>query len=155
MTNAKRPVPGPLPRNMLPSPIYIYTYNGMVAAIMKKSEPRTKTKLTKRTPSSKRVTEGSGNVFADLGLPNADQELLKAQLTLQIYRIIKQRGLTQTQAAKALGIKQPHVSLLMRNRAGTFSVGRLIDFLTALGQDVAITVRPTRKERGEMSVALV
>lgn len=114
-----------------------------------------KTKTTKRSASSKRITEGSGNVFVDLGLPNADQELLKARLTLQIYRIIKQRGLTQTQAAKALGIKQPHVSLLMRNRAGTFSVGRLIDFLTALGQDVEITVRPTRKEHGEMSVALL
>jgi predicted XRE-type DNA-binding protein len=98
--------------------------------------------------------EGSGNVFADLGLPNAEQELLKAQLTLQIYRIVKQRGLTQTQAAKALGVRQPHVSLLMRNRAGTFSVGRLIDFLTALGQDVEITVRPTRKQHGEMSVAV-
>ena len=98
--------------------------------------------------------EGSGNVFADLGLPNAEQELLKAQLTLQIYRIVKQRGLTQTQAAKALGVRQPHVSLLMRNRAGTFSVGRLIDFLTALGQDVEITVRPTRKQHGEMSIAV-
>jgi predicted XRE-type DNA-binding protein len=98
--------------------------------------------------------EGSGNVFADLGLPNAEQELLKAQLTPQIYRIVKQRGLTQTQAAKALGVRQPHVSLLMRNRAGTFSVGRLIDFLTALGQDVEITVRPTRKQHGEMSIAV-
>ncbi len=114
-----------------------------------------KTKLTGKTSSSRRVTEGSGNVFADLGLPNADQELLKAQLTLQIYRIIKQRGLTQTQAAKALGVKQPHVSLLMRNRAGTFSIGRLMDFLTALGQDGRITVRPTRKEHGHMSVAVV
>jgi predicted XRE-type DNA-binding protein len=114
-----------------------------------------KTKFQRPSPSFRRVTEGSGNVFADLGLPNADQELLKAQLTLQIYRIIKQRGLTQTQAAKALGIKQPHVSLLMRNRAGTFSIGRLMDFLTALGQDVRITVRPTRKEHGEMSVAVV
>lgn len=104
---------------------------------------------------NKPVTECSGNLFADLGLPIADQELLKAQLTLQIYRIIKQRGLTQTQAAKALGVKQPHVSLLMRNRAGTFSVGRLIDFLTALDQDVRITVRPTHKQGGEMSVAVV
>jgi predicted XRE-type DNA-binding protein len=112
-------------------------------------------KTPKKNLSSKRVMEGSGNVFADLGLPNADQELLKAQLTLQIYRIIKQRGLTQMQAAKALGIKQPHVSLLMRNRAGTFSVGRLIDFLTALGQDVEITVRPTRKAHGELSVAVI
>ncbi len=112
-------------------------------------------KTPRKTTASKRVTEGTGNVFADLGLPNADQELLKARLTLQIYRIIKQRGLTQTQAAKALGIKQPHVSLLMRNRAGTFSVGRLIDFLTALGQDVEITVRATRKEHGQMSVAVI
>ncbi len=114
-----------------------------------------KKKVQKRAPSSKRIAEGSGNVFADLGLPNADQELLKARLTLQIYRLIKQRGLTQTQAAKVLGVKQPHVSLLMRNRAGTFSVGRLIDFLTALGQDVEITVRPTRKENGEVSVAVI
>jgi predicted XRE-type DNA-binding protein len=53
-----------------------------------------------------------------------------------------------------LGIKQPHVSLLMRNRAGSFSVGRLMEFLTALGQDVEIAVRPSRKERGEMSVTL-
>jgi predicted XRE-type DNA-binding protein len=114
-----------------------------------------KTKTPVRAPSSRRRTEGTANVFADLGLPNAEQELLKAELTIQIYRIIKQRGLTQAQAAKTLGIRQPHVSLLMRNRAGSFSVGRLIDFLTALGQDVEITVRPTRKQRGEMSVAVV
>ena len=99
-----------------------------------------------------RVEEGSGNVFADLGLPNPEQELLKAHLTLQIYRIVKARGLTQRQAGEVLGIKQPHVSALMRNRAGNFSVGRLMEFLTALGQDVRITVKPTRKARGEMAV---
>ena len=92
------------------------------------------------------------NVFADLGLPNPEQELLKAQLTLQIYRIVKARKLTQAQAGEVLGIKQPHVSALMRNRAGNFSVGRLMEFLTALGQDVRITVRPTRKAAGEMEV---
>ena len=97
-----------------------------------------------------RITRGSGNVFADLGLPNPEQELLKAQLSLQIYRIIKQRGLTQAQAAGVLGIKQPHVSALMRNRAGNFSVGRLMEFLNRLGQDVRITVKPTRKRVGEM-----
>ena len=99
-----------------------------------------------------RVTRYSGNVFADLGLPNPEQELLKARLTLQIYKIIKARSLTQARLSEALGIKQPHVSALMRNRAGNFSVGRLIEFLTALGQDVRITVKPARKARGEMAV---
>jgi predicted XRE-type DNA-binding protein len=96
--------------------------------------------------------DSSGNVFADLGLPHPEQEQLKARLTLQIYRLIKERGLTQADAGEILGIKQPHVSLLMRNRSGSFSVGRLMEFLTALGQDVEITVRPTRKDQGHMSV---
>lgn len=98
------------------------------------------------------VTEGSGNVFADLDLPNPEQELLKAQLTLQIYTILKGSGMTQVEIAKILGVQQPQVSLLMRNRAGTFSVGRLMEFLTALRQDVEITVRPTRKDHGALSV---
>jgi predicted XRE-type DNA-binding protein len=115
---------------------------------------RTDMKQTTSPKRNTRVTEGSGNVFADLGLPNPEQELTKARLTLQIYSIIKQRGLTQSEAGKLLGIQQPHVSLLMRNRAGSFSIGRLLDFLTALGHDVEIAVRPTRKPHGEMSVIL-
>ncbi len=94
----------------------------------------------------------SGNVFADLGLPHPEQELLKAQLALQIYRLIRQLGITQAETGKILGIKQPHVSALMRNRAGSFSVERLMEFLTALGQDVEITVRPARKSQGAVSV---
>jgi predicted XRE-type DNA-binding protein len=109
-------------------------------------------KTKRKTAKSASVTEDSGNIFVDLGLPNADQELMKPRLTLQIYRIIKERGITQTEAGKILGIPQPHVSALARNRSGNFSVGRLIDFLTALGQDVEITVRPTRKDHGQMSV---
>ena len=97
------------------------------------------------------IKRGGGNVFADLGLPNPEQDLLKAQLSLQIYRIVKARGLTQAQAGDVLGIKQPHVSALMRNRAGNFSVDRLMEFLTTLGQDVRITVKPTRKAKGEMA----
>jgi predicted XRE-type DNA-binding protein len=112
------------------------------------------TKTPKKASAPPSITESSGNVFADLGLPNPEQEMMKARLTLQIYRIIRERGLTQSQAAKAIGIKQPHVSLLMRNRAGSFSVGRLMEFLTALGQDVEIAVRPSRKEHGEMSVMI-
>ena len=111
-----------------------------------------KTQARKRSGRVARVTEGSGNVFADLGLPNPDQELLKAQLTLQIYMILKNSGMTQVEIAKILGVQQPQVSLLMRNRAGNFSVGRLMEFLTALRQDVEITVRPTHKEHGALSV---
>ena len=111
-------------------------------------------KAKRKTAKKFAVAEGSGNVFADLGLPNAAQELMKARLTLQIHRIIQARGLTQTEAGKILGIPQPQVSALARNRAGNFSVGRLIDFLTALGQDVKITVTPARKQHGQMSVVV-
>ncbi len=93
-------------------------------------------------------------MFADLGLPNPEQALLKTRLTLQIYKIVKERGLTQARAGELLGIKQPHVCALMRNRAGNFSVGRLMEFLAALGQDVKITVKPTRKAQGEIEVVM-
>ncbi len=108
---------------------------------------------TTRPKTGKAIT-GTGNIFADLGLPHPAQELLKARLTLQIYTIIKDRGLTQAEAAKILGIQQPRVSALARNRSGDFSVGRLIEFLAALGQDVEITITPTRKEHGEMLLTL-
>src|SRR5260370_26153552 len=111
---------------------------------------KTKRKTAKKTA----VTESSGNVFADLGLPNADRELMKARLTLKIYRIIQHRGLTQTEAGKILGIPQPQVSALARNRSGNFSVARLIDFLTTLGQDVKIPVTPARKQHGQMFVVV-
>lgn len=97
---------------------------------------------------------GSGNVFADLGFENPGQELLKAHLTLQIYKVVKARKLTQARAAELLGIKQPHVSLLMRNRSGSFSVERLLEFLTALGLDIEIRVKKTRKQQGQMSVVI-
>jgi len=100
------------------------------------------------------VVEGSGNVFSDLGLANPERELAKARLTFQIARIIRQRGLTQAAAAEILGVQQPHVSALMRNRAGNFSIGKLIDFLTALGQNVEIVVTPTEAERGALSLVV-
>ena len=99
-----------------------------------------------------RVKEGCGNIFADLGFANPEREEVKARLTLQIYRLIKGRGLTQAQAGEVLGIKQPHVSSLMRGQSGAFSVERLMSFLVALGQDVQITVKSTRNPRGEVSV---
>jgi predicted XRE-type DNA-binding protein len=108
--------------------------------------------MATRSKKSIKVEKSGGNVFADLGLPHPEQELLKAKLTLQIYRLIRERGLTQAEAGKILGIKQPHVSALMRNRAGAFSVERLMDFLTALGQDVEISVKPAIKQHGQVSV---
>jgi predicted XRE-type DNA-binding protein len=99
--------------------------------------------------------KSSGNLFADLGLPNSEQELLKAHLTVQIYRLIRGRGLTQTQAAELLGTTQSQVSALMRCRPVSVSVGRLMEFLTILGQDVEVTVRPApSRTTGHMSVVV-
>ena len=97
----------------------------------------------------------SGNVFADLGLRNSEQELLKAKLTVQIYKLLKQRGITQQQAGKLLGTTQAQVSALMRCKPVSVSVGRLMEFLTALGQDVRVTVKPApRRRAGAMSVVV-
>lgn len=103
--------------------------------------------------------KSTGNVFADLGFPNSKQELVKAKLTVQIYRILKERGLTQAEAAKLLGTTQAQVSALMRCRPVSVSVGRLMDFLTTLGQDVEVTVKPSAKsntgQQGQMSVTVL
>lgn len=99
--------------------------------------------------------KSSGNVFADLGLPDSEQELLKAKLTVQIYRLIRERGLTQSKAADLLGTTQAQVSALMRCRPVSVSVGRLMEFLTILGQDVEVTVKPAqRRKSGHMSVVV-
>src|SRR5882672_1807143 len=99
--------------------------------------------------------KSSGNVFTDLGLPNSEQELLKARLTVQIYRLIKERGLTQTKAAELLGTTQGQVSALMRCRPVAVSVGRLMEFLTVRGQDVEVTVKPASpRKAGHMSVVV-
>jgi len=102
--------------------------------------------------------KSSGNVFADLGFPNSEQELVKAKLTVEIYRLLKDQGLTQSEAAKLLGTTQAQVSTLMRCRPVSVSVGRLMEFLTILGQDVELTVKPTKKrdtgKRGRMSVTV-
>jgi predicted XRE-type DNA-binding protein len=102
-----------------------------------------------------RFEKSSGNVFADLGLPNSEQELLKAMLSLQIYKLIKEQNLTQTKAAELLGTTQAQVSALMRCRPVSVSVGRLMEFLTSLGQDVEVTVKPApTRAAGHMSVVV-
>ena len=88
------------------------------------------------------IVEGSGNVFADLGMPDAAAELVKAELTFQIGKRIKALGLTQTAAAIRLGISQPDVSRLMKHRPTGFSTDRLLTLLTALDINVDIVLRP-------------
>jgi predicted XRE-type DNA-binding protein len=91
---------------------------------------------------------GTGNIFGDLGLPNAEEHQLKAALVVQLKRQIAERGLTQTAAAKLIEIKQPDLSKLLRGQFRAVSVEKLMRMLTAFDQDVEITIRPHRK-RGE------
>jgi|SRR5690242_6966527 len=86
------------------------------------------------------VIRGSGNVFADIGLPGADEHMLKAQIVLLISDVIKHRGLTQKQAASKMGIAQPDVSKILRGRFDGFSLERLLGFIRALGRDVEIKI---------------
>jgi predicted XRE-type DNA-binding protein len=90
------------------------------------------------------VTESSGNVFADLGLPDADELYAKSMLSILIARTIRDRGLTQTEAARLLGTTQPKVSDLFRGRLSGFSLERLFRFLNALGKSVRIQVSESR-----------
>ena len=87
---------------------------------------------------------GSGNVFRDLGLPNAEEHLVKAQLVFKIDAIRKARRLKQIELADLLGIRQPDVSKMLRGEFRQFSVERLLRFLVALNQDVEIVVKPHR-----------
>ena len=87
---------------------------------------------------------GSRNVFQDIGVPNADEHLVKAQLVFKIDSIMKERRLRQAEAADLLGIKQPDVSKMLRGEFRQFSVERLLRFLVALDQDVEIVIRAHR-----------
>jgi predicted XRE-type DNA-binding protein len=95
----------------------------------------------------------SGNVFADLGLPDADEHLVKAGLMIRIARVIRQRGLTQTAAAKLMGIDQPKVSAMLAGQFRGYSVERLMRFLVALGHDVEIVIKPAKPGRAQLRVA--
>jgi len=112
----------PLRTSTHPS-IYSYMYIGILMNSTPKpisqaeSEPRGiaikhENQIQKKSPPPPRGTESAGNVFADLGLPHPEQELLKAQLTLQIHSLLKDSGMTQTAIAKILGVRQPQISLL-------------------------------------------
>ena len=88
------------------------------------------------------VQTSSGNVFADLGLENADELLVKAELARKIGSIITNQQITQAEAAEILGIDQPKISALINGKLAGFSTARLFRFLNALGRDVEIIVKP-------------
>jgi predicted XRE-type DNA-binding protein len=92
-----------------------------------------------------KVEVGSGNIFADLGLPDADTHFLKAQIVSEIYRITIERKLTQAQAGKQMGITQPEVSRMFKGSFREYSIERLMGFLTSFDRDVEIVVKPHKK----------
>jgi predicted XRE-type DNA-binding protein len=94
-----------------------------------------------------RIERGSGNVFADLGRPDADAQLLKAELASRIDEIVRGRRLTQAEAAKVLGVSQPDVSRLLQGNFRDYSVERLFRLLVELGRDVEIVIRRPRSHR--------
>lgn len=97
----------------------------------------------------------SGNVFADLGLPDAEEMLAKANLAIQINDLIKKKKLTQVEAADLLGVDQPKISLLAQGKLSAFSLERLFKFLTILGQNITITVSKTKtKKKAQVIVNL-
>ena len=106
------------------------------------------------TPPGILVTKSRGNVFADMGVAEPEEELAKAQLASHIRETIKRRRLTQIHAAHLMGLDQPKVSALMNGRLAGFSSERLMRFLAALGQDVEIVVkaRSRSRERGTIRV---
>lgn len=93
------------------------------------------------------VIQGSGNVFADLGLANPDEKQTKVRLAFALNQIIRQQRLSQAAAAKALNVNQPKISALTNYRLEGFSVERLMQFLNALGRDVEIVIRKPRSRR--------
>jgi predicted XRE-type DNA-binding protein len=105
--------------------------------------------------NKRKYQPGSGNVFKDIGVPNAEEHLVKAQLVFKIDTILKKRGLKQVEAADLFGVRQPDVSKMLRGEFRQFSVERLLRFLVALDQDVEIVVRPHRNRNDAAAMQVV
>ena len=99
------------------------------------------------------VETGSGNVFADLGLPDAEEMQFKTQLAVRILEIIEARGLTQAQAAELVGLKQPDISNLRRARLNNFTIDRLLRVLHRLGHTVQLHISEQATEDAHLLVA--
>ena len=111
-------------------------------------------KTPKKEASSADIIRGSGNVFADLGLPNADKLLIKSGLVIEITRAIRQLGITQEEAAKRMGITQPKVSAMLRGDFSNLSERKLMDCLNRLGYDIEIKCKPSKKSVGNLRLLM-
>lgn len=110
-------------------------------------------KAKSKAKAPEAVEMGSGNVFTDLGLPDADERQLRTQLAVRLNDLLAAEGLTQAAAARQLGIAQPHVSELKNYKLGRFSSERLLHFITLLNRDVEIFIRPRSPAAGKRSSA--
>jgi predicted XRE-type DNA-binding protein len=109
--------------------------------------------MKKRRISGVEVRRSSGNVYADLGLPDAEELKIKTGLVIEIRKAIRRLNLTQQEAAKRMGITQPKVSGMMRGDLSNLSERKLMDCLTRLGYDIEISVRRTRAAVGHLVLA--
>ncbi len=109
---------------------------------------------TESAPSDETITYGTGNVFADLGFPDAEERQTKLRLAYTINKIVASKRMSQSAAAARVGVSQPKISALAHYKLGGFSVERLIGFLTSLDRDVEITIKkkPRSREAGRVFV---
>lgn len=109
--------------------------------------------MQKRVVDGTEIEAGSGNVFADLGLPNADKLKIKSGLTIEIAGAIRALGLTQAEAARRMRLTQPKVSALLQGEFSNFSERKLMDCLNRLGYDIEIRLRPAKSEVGHLMLS--
>ena len=109
--------------------------------------------MKKRLIDGIEVHRSTGNVYADLGLPDAEKLKIKSGLVIEIRKAMQKLGLTQLEAAKRMGIAQPKVSDMMRGDFTNLSERKLMDCLTRLGYDIEIKVKPAKKAVGHLMLA--
>jgi predicted XRE-type DNA-binding protein len=110
--------------------------------------------MAKRIIDGIEVEMGSGNVFADLGLPDADKLKIKSGLVIEISKAVRKLGLTQEEAARRMGITQPKVSSMLRGEFSNLSERKLMDCLNRLGYDIEIKVKPAAEPLGHLVLAV-
>lgn len=110
--------------------------------------------MAKRMIEGIEIETSSGNVFADLGLPNAEKLKIKSGLVIEISRAVRRLGLTQEEAGRRMGIPQPKVSGMMRGDFANLSERKLMECLNRLGYDIEINVRPATEPIGHLTLAI-